>query len=113
MSFASKFHLKLRTGECTKWHLHKVLNNNLKRKSAPTNNMHISELCLRCDCVDLAHVASLIFLLHIVYMQVPGPVFVVFVVRNADARISRYHVVMNCQDCRLLKVHPRYLQNKI
>lgn len=70
--------------------------------------MQVSELRLGRGRVDLAHVAALVLLVHRRDVQEPRAVLVV---RHADARIARDHVVVNRQDGRLLEVHPRHLGN--
>lgn len=71
--------------------------------------MQISELRFRLDRIDLAHVPSLVFLLHVVYVQEPRPMLIV---RDTYPRIPRYHVVVDGQNRRLLEVHPRDLQKQ-
>lgn len=71
--------------------------------------MQISKLRLGSSGVDLAHVSPFILFMHIRDVQKPRSVFVV---GHADSRISRNHVIVHRQDGRLLKVHPRNLQQK-
>lgn len=68
--------------------------------------MHVAELRLGVNGVDLAHVTALVLLVHVLDVQIPGAALVVLVVRDADARITRYHVIVHGQNCRLLEVHP-------
>lgn len=56
--------------------------------------MQISKLCLRGDCVDLAHVASFILLLNVWYVKEPCAMLIVFIMRHTDARISGYYMIM-------------------
>lgn len=60
--------------------------------------------------VDLTHVPSHVLLLHVVDMQKPSAMLVVLIVRHANPRIARYHMIVHRQNGRLLKVHPRHLQ---
>ena len=55
--------------------------------------------------VDLAHVVTLVLLLHVAHRQFPG---VVLVVRHLNARVPRDHVVVGRQDH--LMVDERHLQ---
>lgn len=79
------------------------------RKSRLTDNMQVSELRLGRSRVDLTHVATLVLFVYWGDVQEPRAVLVV---RNADARVARDHVVVHRQDGRLLEVHPRHLRNK-
>lgn len=72
--------------------------------------MQIAELRLRRDRIYLAHIPALVLLLDVVDVQKPGPMLIVLVVRHADPRIPRYHMVVHRQYGRLLEVHPRHLQ---
>lgn len=72
--------------------------------------MEVPKLSFSRDSVDLTHIATLVFLLDVVNVQKPRAMFVVLVVSDTNPRISRYHMIMDCQDCRLLKMHPRNLK---
>ena len=68
--------------------------------------MEVPELRLGRHRIDLAHVPSLVLLLHVVYVQIPRPVLVMLVVGHTDPGIPRDDVVVYGQDGALLKVHP-------
>lgn len=77
-----------------------------------TDNFDKAILGFGCHRVDLAHIPSHVLLLHIVNVQKPGAMLVVLIVRYANPRIARYHMIMHRQNGRLLKVHPRHLQQR-
>lgn len=68
--------------------------------------MQVTELRFSSNGIYLAHVTSPVFFSYVWYMQEPSAVLVV---RYTYARIACDHVVMHCQDGRLLEMHPRYL----
>lgn len=74
-----------------------------------TDNVHISKLCFRGDRVDLTHVPTVIFFFNIVYMEEPCSMLIVFIMCNADAWISGDYMIVNGQNCWLLKMYPRNL----
>lgn len=74
--------------------------------------MQITELCLRCDGVYLAHVASAILLLDVVDVEEPCAMLVVFIVCHTDAWVPGDHVIVYGQYCRLLVVDPRHLRKR-
>lgn len=63
-----------------------------------TDNVHIAELRLGGDGVDLAHVAAVVLLLDVADVQEPRFVLVVLVVCDTDARIPRDHMIVHGQD---------------
>lgn len=72
-----------------------------------TDDLEVAELGFGCGCVDLAHVSSPVFFLHVRNVQVPRPV--VFV-RDCDPGVPCDDVTVNCKDGRLFKVHPSHLK---
>jgi hypothetical protein len=77
-----------------------------------TDNMQISKLRLRCHSVYLTHIAALILLLHVRYMQEPGLVLIVLVMCHRYSWVPRNYVIMHRQYRRLLKVHPSNLRKR-
>lgn len=71
--------------------------------------MNITKLCFGGDRIDLTHVTSFILLLYIVYMKKPCSMFVMFIVCDADTRISSDYVIVNGQNGRLFEMDPRHL----
>lgn len=59
-----------------------------------TDYMQISKLCFGRHRIYLAHVSSMILFFHIINVQKPCTMLVVFVVRHTDAWISRDHMIM-------------------
>ncbi len=57
--------------------------------------------------LDIFPVSHLIAALHLSYVQVPSAVSLV---RDADPRVARYHVVPHRQDGRAVVVDPRHLR---
>lgn len=80
-----------------------------KRLFLLTHDMQVSKLRFGSDRIDLAHVAALVLLLDIVYVQEPRPVLVM---SDTYPRVAGYHMGMDSQDGGLLEVHPRYLRAK-
>lgn len=72
-----------------------------------TDDVQEAELRLGDDRIYLTHVPPLVLLLHVTDMQEPRAVLIV---RDADARIPRYHVIVYGEDRGLLKVHPSHLK---
>lgn len=71
--------------------------------------MEIPKLSFRRHRVDLTHVSAFVLLLDIANVQNPCAVLVM---GNRYPRIPGYHMVMYCQYCRLLEMHPSYLQEQ-
>lgn len=77
-----------------------------------TDYMQIAKLCFGRNRIYLAHVPSMILFFHIIDVQKPCAMLVVFVVCHTDARISRDHMIMYGQYGRLLEMYPRHLHEK-
>jgi hypothetical protein len=77
-----------------------------------TDNMQISELRLRCHSVYLTHIAALILLLNVRYVQEPGLVLIVLVVCHRYSWIPSNYVIVHGEYCRLLEVHPGDLRKR-
>lgn len=75
-----------------------------------TDNMQIAELRFGRHRIYLTHISSFVLFVYIVDVQIPRLMFIVFVVGDADARITRYHMIVHCQYGRLFEMHPGYLQ---
>jgi hypothetical protein len=58
--------------------------------------------------VDLTHVPAAVSLVHVLDLQVPGAMVVK---RQRDARVLRYHVVMDRQNGLRVHANPRHLQH--
>lgn len=75
-----------------------------------TDYMQISELCFGRHRIYLAHVTSMVLLFHIIDVQKPRAMLVVFVVCHTDARIPRDHMIVHGQYGWLLEMYPRHLR---
>lgn len=75
-----------------------------------TDYMQISELCFGRYGIYLAHVTSMVLLFHIIDVQKPCAMLVVFVVCHTDARIPRDHMIVHGQYGWLLEMYPRHLR---
>lgn len=71
--------------------------------------MNITKLCFGGDRVDLTHVSTVIFLFDIVYMEKPCPMLIMFIMCYTDPRVSSDYMIVNGQNCWLLKMYPRNL----
>lgn len=74
-----------------------------------TYDMNITELCFGGDRVNLAHVSTMIFLFDIVYMKEPCSMLIMFIMCYTDPWISGDYMIVNGQNCWLLKMDPRNL----
>lgn len=75
--------------------------------------MQIAELRFCRHCINLAHVPAFVLLVHVVDVQIPRPLLVVFVVRDTDPWIAGDDVIVHRQNGRLFEMHPRNLQIKL
>ena len=75
-------------------------------KSALTHHLEVALPVHHGVRVDLAHVVSLVLLLHVAHHQVPR---VVLVVRHLEAGDPRDHVVVDRQDHLPVQVDERHL----
>ena len=73
---------------------------------APTYDIEVADVGEHGVRVDLAHVVSLVLLLHVAHHQVPR---VVLVVRHLEAGDPRDHVVVDRKDHLPVQVDERHL----
>ena len=57
--------------------------------------------------VDLTHIPAAVSLVHVLDVQVPGAMVVE---GQGDARVLRYHVVVDRENCLRVHANPRHLQ---
>lgn len=72
-----------------------------------THYVKVSELGLGSNGVDLAHIATLVFLLDVADVKEPSSMLVMC---HRNTRIPCDHMVVHRQYCRLFEMHPRNLQ---
>lgn len=75
-----------------------------------TDYMQIPKLRFGRHRIYLAHVTSVILFFHIIDVQEPCAMLVVFVVCHTNTWIPRNHMIMYSQYGRLLEMYPRHLR---
>ena len=82
------------------------ITNEEQKYSFLTFYFQTSDLFLHLSCVDLAHVASTVFFLHLFYDQTPS---LLFVMGYFDSSIMRNHFLVQCENGLITSLYPSNL----
>ena len=86
------------------------ITNEEQKYSFLTFYFQTSDLFLHLSCVDLAHVASSVFFLHLFYDQTPS---LLFVMGYLDSSIMRNHLLVQCENGLITSLYPTNLNKYV
>ena len=86
------------------------ITNEEQKYSFLTFYFQTSDLFLHLSCVDLAHVASAVFFLHLFYDQTPS---LLFVMGYFDSSIMSNHFLVQCENGLITSLYPSNLNKYV